>query len=137
MFCPQCRYEYLPEISKCPDCGVWLVRELPVDPKPQPTEELDDTPLEVVYSSFEYSRIQIAAAILEEAGIPHLLNDQPMHGILRAPVPGKDPFELIVRADDLEEAAQVLEGIDDLSELPEEDVEPGELPPPHEEEESR
>ena len=137
MFCPQCRYEYLPEISKCPDCGVWLVRELPVDPTPQPTEELDNTPLEVVYSSFEYSRIQIAAAILEEAGIPHLLNDQPIHGILRAPVPGKDPFELIVRADDLEEAAQVLEGIDDLSALPEEDIEPGELPPPHEEEESR
>lgn len=129
MFCPQCRYEYRPEVTKCPDCDIWLVRELPLDPKVQVTGELDETPLEVVYSTFEYPRIQIAAAILEEAGIPHLMNDQPIHGILRAPVPGKDPFELVVRADDFEEASQLLEGIDDLSELPEEDIEPGETPP--------
>ena len=28
-YCPQCRYEYLPEINKCPDCGADLVDELP------------------------------------------------------------------------------------------------------------
>jgi hypothetical protein len=27
-FCPNCRYEYKPEISKCPDCGARLVDEL-------------------------------------------------------------------------------------------------------------
>jgi hypothetical protein len=27
-FCPNCRYEYKPEIWKCPDCGVRLVDEL-------------------------------------------------------------------------------------------------------------
>lgn len=28
-FCPECRYEYLPEVSECPDCGSALVDELP------------------------------------------------------------------------------------------------------------
>jgi len=28
-FCPKCRYEYLPEISVCPDCASDLVAELP------------------------------------------------------------------------------------------------------------
>ncbi len=28
-FCPNCRYEYLPEVEKCPDCGSGLVNELP------------------------------------------------------------------------------------------------------------
>ncbi len=28
-FCPQCRYEYLPEIKTCLDCGSALVDELP------------------------------------------------------------------------------------------------------------
>ncbi len=28
-FCPDCRYEYLPEIQKCPDCGAALVDVLP------------------------------------------------------------------------------------------------------------
>ncbi len=28
-FCPNCRYEYLPEISVCPDCEAELVAELP------------------------------------------------------------------------------------------------------------
>ncbi|MFH1862931.1 MAG: hypothetical protein ABH878_08990, partial [bacterium] len=28
-FCPECRFEYLPEVSTCPDCGAELVAELP------------------------------------------------------------------------------------------------------------
>ncbi|MCX6639123.1 MAG: zinc ribbon domain-containing protein [bacterium] len=28
-FCPNCRYEYLPEVQECPDCGAALVTELP------------------------------------------------------------------------------------------------------------
>jgi len=32
-FCPQCRYEYLPEVNACPDCGSDLVSELPEMPE--------------------------------------------------------------------------------------------------------
>ena len=28
-FCPVCRLEYNPDITKCSDCNVWLVEELP------------------------------------------------------------------------------------------------------------
>ena len=30
-FCPRCRYEYNPGISKCPDCDEYLVDRLPLD----------------------------------------------------------------------------------------------------------
>jgi len=125
MFCPQCRYEYRPEVTKCPDCGVWLVRELQVESEKPHNGELDNTSLEVVYSTFEYPRILLAAAILEEVGIAHLIGDQPMHGILRTPTSGRDPFELIVRADDAEQAAELLQGIDDATEIREDDSERG------------
>jgi hypothetical protein len=28
-FCPKCRYEYRDDVFKCPDCGEWLVPQLP------------------------------------------------------------------------------------------------------------
>ena len=31
MFCPKCKYEYKEEITKCPDCDEWLVKQLDVD----------------------------------------------------------------------------------------------------------
>ncbi|PWB72177.1 hypothetical protein C3F09_06965 [candidate division GN15 bacterium] len=133
MFCPQCRYEYRPEVSKCPDCDVWLVKELPVEPKPEIDEESAETSLEVVYSTYEYSRITLAAAILQEAGISNYIADQPVHGILRAPTPGRDPFELVVRADDLDRAAELLEGIDEATDLPEDHSGPDEPPSPSDE----
>jgi hypothetical protein len=38
-FCPKCKYEYNPEVSKCPDCGEWLVSTLPAEEKDTPLEE--------------------------------------------------------------------------------------------------
>jgi hypothetical protein len=48
-FCPDCRYEYEPGISKCPDCGTKLVEKLPEEPTPTGTndsgEEINFVPL--------------------------------------------------------------------------------------------
>ncbi len=30
-FCPQCRFEYNPEVYECPDCGVAVVSHLPTE----------------------------------------------------------------------------------------------------------
>ena len=38
-FCPECRYEYVPGIVKCPDCDVKLVAKLPEEKSGDPSEK--------------------------------------------------------------------------------------------------
>ena len=33
MYCPKCRFEYEAQVTKCPDCDVYLVKELPPETK--------------------------------------------------------------------------------------------------------
>jgi len=42
-FCPKCGFEYRPAVSRCPDCGAWLVAELP--PEEAPDRDLGDAVL--------------------------------------------------------------------------------------------
>ena len=34
-WCPKCRFEYVPQILHCPDCGAPLVAALPEEPAPE------------------------------------------------------------------------------------------------------
>jgi len=36
-WCPKCRFEYLPKVHRCPDCGSWLVNVLPEEEAPAAT----------------------------------------------------------------------------------------------------
>ena len=67
-FCPDCRYEYLPEISECPDCGAELVDALPekvLDLKNVEWTSL--TPL----SGMVYAKM--VAEVLDQRGIPNYI----------------------------------------------------------------
>jgi hypothetical protein len=72
MFCPNCKYEYKPEIKKCPDCGADLVEKLeeskPVVEKKQKLVLLCTTQ-NLVYADF-------LKKTLEKNDIPCLIKNE-------------------------------------------------------------
>ncbi|MBN1560051.1 DUF2007 domain-containing protein [candidate division KSB1 bacterium] len=68
-FCPECHYEYVSGIARCPDCNVSLVDELPEDEGGDPSEkeyiELHPLPGHIY--------AEMVKEALEKAGIPCML----------------------------------------------------------------
>ncbi len=65
-FCPQCKMEYVEGISKCTDCDVALVPELPKGPE----HEYENEGMVGVFGAKDSFEATIMKGILEEAGIP-------------------------------------------------------------------
>jgi hypothetical protein len=65
-FCPTCRYEYLPEIKTCPECGSELVEELPLTS--EVLEDVEWTPLRPV-PGMVYAKMVME--VLDQRGIPN------------------------------------------------------------------
>ena len=67
-FCPNCRFEYVPEITSCPDCGAELVAELPsFDDLPADAEWTKLAPLPgMIYA-------KMVTEVLDERGIPNYI----------------------------------------------------------------
>ncbi|MDF1545196.1 MAG: hypothetical protein P1R58_08860 [bacterium] len=59
-FCPTCRYEYEPNISKCPDCDEFLVSTLPPENAQEEEKERDWVPLAQLTSQ-QYSQMFLEA----------------------------------------------------------------------------
>jgi hypothetical protein len=110
-FCPNCRYEYKPEISKCPDCGARLVDELPRVAAP---ESPNFVPLRNLPSR-TYARMLQEA--LKNEGIPSMIKgDLPfitatayIPGDMGSPVTIWVPKKNIARAEEI--ADQMLDHI--------------------------
>ncbi len=66
MYCPECKSEYRPGFTRCKDCDVELVVELPVAAK----QEFVD--LVEVMSSGDAAQIPLIKSILEAEEIPYL-----------------------------------------------------------------
>ena len=101
MFCPICRFEYLPHVTECPDCGEPLVAELPEEDEDEP-EFLDDGELAAVFSSSDPSALMLAKSLLEEADIDCFVDGQiiaetfgfhPMIGNMTLQVRSEDGIE--------------------------------------------
>lgn len=77
MFCPQCRVEYRPGFTRCTDCDVGLVDELPLartdsfaaNPGGSPGDEED--PFCAFWQGDDARLHAELGTILDEAGIPH------------------------------------------------------------------
>jgi len=72
MFCPNCKYEYKPEIENCPDCGAGLVEKLeeskPIVEK-EPSLALLCTTQNLFYANF-------LKEALEKNDIPCLIKNE-------------------------------------------------------------
>ena len=75
-FCPKCKYEYRPEISECPDCGVRLVASLPLEPEAADEKQYDWTPVARITSP-DYGSMIVET--LRNKDIPAILTDSSGH----------------------------------------------------------
>ena len=66
-YCPECGYEYLPDITKCPDCDRELVDSLPVE-KHLPDENW--LPLRNLPGNIYAEMVK---EVLDKAGIPSMI----------------------------------------------------------------
>jgi hypothetical protein len=109
MFCPKCRYEYVPGVYTCSDCGVNLVEKLPEEPANTPDtngtfsgDVADKSDLAVVYEPGKPGDLLLAKAILDEEKIEYYVFDTLVHyGVRKQPA-------VMVKTEDAERARQLL-----------------------------
>ena len=127
MFCPNCRYEYLSGVTKCPDCGADLVAELPPTEKEEPPEE-KWFEVVTIFESFDFTLIAVARSILEEAKIDYFPKS-PDSDYRLSTYYGRRPIEIKVDENHAAEARELLKDLEKSEILPdynlsEEDNEP-------------
>jgi hypothetical protein len=100
-YCPLCRIEYRPEISRCRDCEVELVDSLPEEPA---TEEAGDP---VKLASFSnVAEAKMIQELLEDNGIAtDLRGDVDPIGVIS----GVEPTTLLVVGKDLTRAKEIYD----------------------------
>jgi Putative prokaryotic signal transducing protein len=113
MFCPQCKAEYRVGFTRCSDCDVELVDHLPIEKLStapiRRTFEADRFALEaelVVIRTYQNAiEADLAKSALEAAGIPTILSDS----VSRQYISPSLPLQLLVRAEDAEDAEKILD----------------------------
>src|SRR5690242_14801375 len=117
MFCPQCKAEYRVGFIRCSDCDIELVDHLPVEkPAAQPEVSRQFEPdrfepeakLVVVGTYPSVLDADLARTVLEAAGIDSMIREG---GVSRQYLPPAitGSIELLVRAEDAEDAEKILE----------------------------
>lgn len=127
MLCPNCRYEYLPGVKICPDCGAELVAQLPPIEKEEPMP-VDETKLVTVLITSDLTLVAIAKSILEEAKIEYYARGaDPAYRL--ATYYARMPVEIQVDDKHANEARELLKDLENSEIMPddnfsEEDNEP-------------
>lgn len=72
MFCPACKAEYREGYTRCPECNVDLVGELPrVEEDSQPLPVLNGEPPALLWSGQDPVAFSVVISALDAAGIPY------------------------------------------------------------------
>ena len=108
MYCPECRSEYVDGVSKCPDCRVALVVELPPEGNrdPQEVEESDARYVPLV-RTFSAKDIAFIHSVLGGTGIKYYIRGEGLTHLR----PLADPAILMVDEETVEDARELLKDL--------------------------
>ncbi len=102
-YCPECRDEFQEWVEVCPDCNVALVRELPVLPE----REVTDEPLVHIATAPNEPLANMWVGILENEGIHSLLKSGNLKAAMYMPSLSYG-CEIHVLASKAEKAREIL-----------------------------
>ena len=107
-FCPSCKYEYVPGITKCPDCRVDLVDELAAAPSPQPQQQSEWADL-VTVAGFRFDvEAQAAKLRLESYNIRSVLSNEVIAQVNIGISMISGGIQLMVNREDAQRAREAL-----------------------------
>lgn len=104
MFCPKCRTEYSKGIYVCADCGVSLVPEPLPEPPPESPEYSE---FEEILFTFNAGDIAVIKSLFDSEGIVYYFRGEFFSYVH----PLAQPARLMVRADQAEEAREILKSL--------------------------
>jgi len=117
LICPKCDYQYVEEITVCPDCGTTLVDASVL----KNSEELSEDKWKVVYTTNNEYEVEMMKDNLEGAGIAATILSQKDRNF---PAPGDfSLIKLLVKESDLKDALNYIEEIKKQSDSEEEQKE--------------
>ena len=102
MFCPKCRTEYRDGFTRCNDCQVDLVKNLPAEE----TQESED--LVEVLATFNQADIAIIKSVLDNHKIEYYFFDEHM-SIIR---PAVLPARLMAKKSDIKRIVEIIKDLD-------------------------
>ena len=101
MFCPECRSEYRPGFTRCADCDVDLVWELPAE------EEHGDPELVKIFETGNATLAPVVESVLRGAEIEFVVRNQRAFDRTGAN-PMLGPIQYFVRDDEADDARELL-----------------------------
>ena len=101
MFCPECRTEYREGFTVCADCKVNLVEVLLPEPEPVFIDYKE------VLRTYNPADIAFLKSLLESEGIQYFFKGENFMYVR----PLADPARLMVRADQVDEAVELLKTV--------------------------
>ncbi len=110
MICPKCKAQYIRGIYVCADCDVPLVDHLSADEHPENADDIkeQDATFLDVYVTSNAGEIAMIRSLLDDAGIDYYFRGE-RFSMLHS---GAYPSCLYVRADQCEEALEILRDLD-------------------------
>jgi hypothetical protein len=118
MFCPRCRSGYPEGITRCPDCDLELIGELPA------RDEAEWVDLVTVLETGDPSLLLVAKSLLDAENIPSFAEGEGINEglgagrIAEADIP-MGPGRLRVHLEDVEAARELLANLQPLDETEE------------------
>ena len=102
MFCPNCRAEYREGFSKCADCDVGLVAELPPEPEQVPIEWVE------VLATYNPGDVAVLKSLLDGENIPYYFKGEHFSSL----APLSQPARLMVDQQELEAVKGLIKDLD-------------------------